>query len=67
MKHREGQTERDQDIYIYIERERESYKAYIYMGSSSVLVLVWGNQEVKTEIACSLSQSGLLCSTYILF
>ena len=26
-----------------------------------------GESEVKTEIACSLSQSGLLCSTYILF
>ena len=26
-----------------------------------------GESEVKTEIACSLSQLGLLCSTYILF
>ena len=26
-----------------------------------------GESEVKTETACSLSQLGLLCSTYILF
>ena len=42
-------------VYIYM------YGFFFTAGPSL------GESEVKTEIACSLSQLGLLCSTYILF
>ena len=50
----------------WVKHKLETFLKYMY-GLFFSAGPNWGESEVKTEIACSLSQLGLLCSTYILF